>query len=208
MARPSTSTRLSDDALNLARCPHCSIANPYLKSVHRFATNNSNQTSARSWRVYVCSKCGGAVLGWAFSDEHPLSEIFPGQEAIQEGLPAKAESFLNQAIECLHSPSGAIMLCASSVDAMLKQKGLKEGSLNKRINDAKAAGLITDEMALWAHDVRLDANNERHADEDAALPTEEDAKKCIDFTKALGLFMYVLPSMVERGRKDAQSRGT
>ena len=95
------------------------------------------------------------------------------------------------------------MLCASSVDAMLKEKNCKEGNLNKRIDAAADAHLITSEMAAWAHEVRLDANDQRHADESARLPTKSEAQKCIDFTKALGEFLFVLPSRIERGRKGA-----
>jgi Domain of unknown function (DUF4145) len=132
-----------------------------------------------------------------------ITEIYPKPEKIEEGLPEKASVFLQQAIESLHAPSGAIMLCASSVDAMLKGKDYKLGSLDARIKQAAKDGLITAEMALWAHDVRLDANDERHADDSASLPTESDARKCIEFTKAFGMFLYVLPKLVERGRKAA-----
>jgi hypothetical protein len=55
-------------------------------------------------------------------------------------------------------------------------------------------------MALWAHEVRLDANDERHADENADLPTEVDAKRCIDFTKALAEFLFILPDRIAKGR--------
>ena len=93
------------------------------------------------------------------------------------------------------------MLCGSSVDAMLKEKNYKDGSLYKRIDEAAKDHLITSEMAEWAHEVRLDANDQRHADESTELPTQAEAEKCIDFTKALGEFLFVLPSRVERGRK-------
>ena len=63
--------------------------------------------------------------------------------------------------------------------------------------------VITKDMSKWAHDVRLDANDQRHADEAAQLPTDADAKKCIDFAKSLGEFMFVLPSRVERGIAEA-----
>ena len=62
------------------------------------------------------------------------------------------------------------MLSASSVDAMLKVKGYKDGSLYQRIKDAAAGHIITEDMATWAHQVRLDANDERHADESASIP--------------------------------------
>ncbi len=52
------------------------------------------------------------------------------------------------------------MLAASSIDAMLKEKGYKVGGLYDRIKQAAKDHLITDEMAAWAHDVRLDANDQ------------------------------------------------
>ncbi len=105
-----------------------------------------------------------------------------------------------QAIDSLHAPAGAVMLAASSVDAMLKAKGYKDGSLNDRIRKAAADHLITAEMAEWAHEVRLDSNEQRHADEDAPFPSESDARRTVEFTKALGEFLFVLPARVTRGR--------
>ena len=100
----------------------------------------------------------------------------------------------------MHAPAGAVMLIASAVDAMLKNKGYKDGSLYERINKAAADHSITEEMAAWAHDIRLDANEQRHANESAPLPTEEDAARVLEFALALGEFLYVLPARVKRGR--------
>jgi len=98
------------------------------------------------------------------------------------------------------------MLAASSIDAMLKAKNYKEGSLYSRIDQAAADHLITAEMAAWAHDVRLDANDQRHADEAESLPSDEDARRALDFAEALGDFMFVLPARVKRGREQAQAK--
>ena len=65
--------------------------------------------------------------------------------------------------------------------------------------------LITSEMANWAHDVRLDANDERHADEAATMPTEDDANRTIDFVTAFAEYLFVLPTKVKRGIKKDQS---
>ncbi len=51
-------------------------------------------------------------------------------------------------------------------------------------------------MAQWAHEVRLDANDQRHADTGASLPTEPDEKKVIDFAEVLAQFLFVLPQKV------------
>lgn len=93
------------------------------------------------------------------------------------------------------------MLTASAVDAMLKDKGYKDGTLNARIDAAAKDHLITAEMAAWAHEIRLDANDQRHSDESVALPSAADAEKVIEFANALAQFLYVLPARVARGRK-------
>jgi hypothetical protein len=130
-----------------------------------------------------------------------ISNIWPSPFSVSDTLPVRAREFLTQAAASLHAPAGAVMLTASAVDAMLKDKGFKDGSLNSRIDAAATAHLITDEMAAWAHEIRLDANDQRHADEAAALPEAADAAKGIEFANALAQFLYVLPARVERGRK-------
>jgi hypothetical protein len=65
--------------------------------------------------------------------------------------------------------------------------------------------LITESMSHWAHEVRLEANDQRHADNQSPLPTTEDARKLIDFVQALGTFLYVLPARVERGIANAKA---
>lgn len=151
---------------------------------------------------------GAGVWNGSANHDPQITYVFPAPAARLAGLPVKPDAFLNQAVESIHAPSGAIMLCASSVDAMLKDKGYKAGGLYERIEKAATANLITKEMSLWAHDIRLDANDERHADDSAPLPNESDAQKCIEFTKALAMFLYVLPAMVEGGRTSAGSGRT
>ncbi|WP_419604186.1 DUF4145 domain-containing protein [Thiolapillus sp.] len=124
---------------------------------------------------------------------------------VDETLPDKAKDLLEQAIDSsINAPAGAVMLTASSIDAMLKAKGLTEGSLYARIKKAAEQNLITEDMADWAHEVRLNANDQRHADESASLPTSEDAKRVIDFVQALGMVLFVLPARVRRGIESAK----
>jgi hypothetical protein len=80
----------------------------------------------------------------------------------------------------------------------LKVKGLTDGTLNIRINAAAARHMITEDMAAWAHDVRLDANDPRHADETRPHHTPETAQRAVDFAAALAEFLFVLP--MQRGR--------
>jgi hypothetical protein len=140
------------------------------------------------------------ILTESLSINGSISRMWPEGDVLSDSIPDRARMFLKQAIDSLHAPSGAQVLAASSVDAMLKQRGYKDGSLHSRIKTAEADHLITPEMAAWAHEVRLDANDQRHADEDAPLPTRDDAEKTIQFARALAQFLFVLPALVSRGR--------
>jgi hypothetical protein len=92
------------------------------------------------------------------------------------------------------------MLAASSVDAMLKDIGLTDGSLYSRIETEASTHRITQDMAAWAHEVRLGANEPRHADEDTPHHDEASARRALAFASALAEFLFVLPDRVARGR--------
>ena len=135
------------------------------------------------------------------NENNAINQIWPAAQTVADEVPVRARTFLSQAIASLHAPAGAVMLTASAVDAVLKDKGLNVGNLNSRIDAAAKNHLITPEMAAWAHEIRLDANDQRHADEEADLPDSANAAKAIEFANALAQFLYVLPARVERGRK-------
>ena len=126
-------------------------------------------------------------------------EMYPQLPEVDTTVPGRPREYLRQAQEGLGQPAASVMMSASAVDAMLKEKGLKEGSLFKRIAQAAANNLITPNMADWAHQIRLDANDQRHADEEAPLPEVEDAKLCLDFALALADVLFVLPARVTHG---------
>ena len=170
--RPMRKTMRLLNELMLDRCPHCRISHPRLASVTGFPTDTHSGADPRLWKCYCCSTCGGVVTAaaWKGDTSYSVIEYYPQLQTADEAIPDRARDFLKQAIESLHAPAGAVMLCASSVDAMLKEKGHKDGSLYERIDAAADDHLITSEMAEWAHEIRLDANDQRHADESAELP--------------------------------------
>lgn len=194
-----------DDELHLTRCPHCGIDLPSLRAVSEHRTTNYRGENARLWRIYVCARCGGVVSACARSAGDAIDAHYPRLEQLDEAIPRRVRSYLEQALESRHAPAGAVMLTASAVDAMLRAKGLLDGSLYLRISEAANRHLITPEMARWAHEVRLEANDQRHADDVADLPDSDDAQRCLDFALTLAQFMFVLPSRVQRGLDGAIS---
>lgn len=192
--------------LALNRCPHCSVDTPNLYKLNEFDTANHDKSNMRTWAIYKCNRCGGVVTTSAQKqDVHKeIVELYPSPIMVHHSIPKKASKFLSQAIDTIKAPSGSVMLCASAIDAMLKEKGYVEGSLNSRIIKASKDHVITSSMSDWAHEVRLVANDERHADEFAELASEIDAKKAVDFAMALAEFLFVLPSKVQKGIEEAK----
>lgn len=185
--------------LELPRCPHCSIARPTLSLLWACKTANHDETLYKQWGFYSCSSCGNVVSAWADPDDGMVRGIFPEPPSVDEEIPDRPRKYLQQAYESIHAPAGSLMLSSRAVDSMLQLKGYNEGSLHKRIGKAVEKHLITEEMASWANEVRIDANEQRHADIDAELPDAEDAKRAIEFVKALAQFLFVLPAKITRG---------
>lgn len=196
---------LLGEQLLLPRCPHCSIDTPNLSRLSLFETTDFNGFDRKYWGLYSCRRCGGVVLAMATKEFFPISACYPQISTISTEIPERARTYLSQALDSLHAPAGAVMLAASSIDSMLKEKGYKEGSLNKRIEEAAATHLITEGMKEWAHKVRLGANEQRHSDENASLPSVDEARNLIDFAKALGEFLFVLPALVKKGAEDVST---
>lgn len=189
--------------LNLTSCPHCGVNKPTMTAQGQVLRSIPIvEGRARHWKAYFCARCGGAVIAGALADTADVYEMYPTPTVINEAIPDTAQNYLQQAMNSLHAPAGAVMLCASAVDAMLKEKNCKKGTLNKRIDKATDDRLITEDMKKWAHNIRLDANEPRHADEKNPLPNDMDAKRCLDFALALAEILFVLPSRVTRGLEE------
>lgn len=201
----------------LERCPQCGVANPYVTIVGDLHKHYKD-TSDNTWWQFTCncSKCSLHALYYGHSSSnntpsqgHPkvvhIQKIYPAISRAAEEIPDLPQKYLQQAIEPQHAPDGAVMLAASAIDSMLKDQGYKEGALYSRIEQASNDHLLTKQMKEWAHEIRLSANEQRHADEKFAGSSADDAKQVIEFTKALAEYLYVLPARVLKWKASAQA---
>ncbi|MDC7718647.1 DUF4145 domain-containing protein [Vogesella sp. DC21W] len=182
--------------IEIDRCPRCNIASPFIVGLRKHAQDRQWGPSSN---MLSCTACDQSVLVEYSGSK--LINMFPSIETTDEAIPEKARDFLNQAIATMNiASSGSLMLSASCIDEMLKVKGYKTGRLNDRIKKAAEDHVITKEMEMWAHEIRLEANDQRHADEDAEPATPENAQRIVTFAKALAEFLFVLPSKIEKAR--------
>ena len=175
---------IKSQVLIIDRCTHCQTSKPDMSQV------TCVETRTGKWYTYQCASCQNIVL--VKSWENKVTLLYPESKSLDESIPDRARGLLKEAIDSLDDPTGAIILTTSAVDAMLQAKDYKEGSLLKRIVQAANDHLITQEMALWAHEVRLDANEQRRTDEDLPLYTKEEAEQVINFAGALAESLFVL----------------
>jgi Domain of unknown function (DUF4145) len=197
---------LIQEYLALERCPQCSVHRPTLKREAGLITSPPPQQRKWVWGVYVCQGCHRPVVAGGPQSESRDTVavlVMPEPSGIDEAVPEPARRYLQQAQEALHAPDGTTMLAASAVDALLKAKGYTKGWLNERINEAAADHVITGDMAEWAHQVRLEANDPRHADAVRPHATPEEAEQTLEFALALAQFLFVLPARVARGVRAA-----
>ncbi|MAI31666.1 MAG: hypothetical protein CMM07_08350 [Rhodopirellula sp.] len=193
-----------DFTLKLPRCPFCNVDRPNLMSEFDLTPKDSEGNSRGTWRFYRCNRCGSIVTAWAHEHLGRVLGVIPEARRLSDDIPPRPKAYLQQALESRHVPSGAVMLAASAIDSMLKDRGYIEGNLYPRIKQAASDNVITDGMAEWAHRVRLGANAERHADECHDLPSTEDAQRAIKLAEAFAEFLYVLPAMVNQGLSETE----
>jgi hypothetical protein len=196
------------DYLLVPRCPHCAIAQPSLKRLWRTSELLIKKADGygRNWATYLCASCLGVTLARTSLGGHGANDVdvmYPTPRSVAEELPEAAKHYLMQANESLHAPDGAAMLAGASVDAMLKSKGLEKGTVYERIEEAVSQGILTRDMAEWAHEVRLGSNRLRHADKDHPRTTHEEAVRSVDFVTVLGDVLFVLPARIAKGRDAA-----
>lgn len=194
-----------------ARCPHCGIAGPNYTTVYtsQQALPRRDGEAHSRWAAYACTTCGSLVTTKGEPGSgvaNPLVvEIYPPAKTAHDDIPEPARRFLEQAFQSIHAPDAAAMVAGSAVDAMLKLHGFEKGTLYARIDEAKVAGLLTESMADWAHEVRLGSNRPRHADKERPHVSPEEAVQAVEFAEALGHFLFVLTARIQRGIDSAKN---
>ena len=155
---------------------------------------------ATFWALYKCNSCGCGVLARGNDkNDGRIEKIYPSMRSPASELPEKAKTYLQQAYDTLAAPDAAAVMAGSAVDAMLKDKGLEKGTLYERIDQAVQQQLLTKAMGDWAHWVRLGSNRPRHVDKDKPHVSAKEAAQSVEFAEALGHFLYVLTSRIEKG---------
>lgn len=188
----------------VARCPHCGVGRPQFAQIQDFGIRGNRQ-----WAVYCTTCCGGLLLAEGRKGmtvpNGPIETLYPSAPSAAPEIPDPARRYLQQALETLHAPDAAAVMAGSAVDAMLKHFNLIEGSVYHRIDEAVRQHILTAAMGDWAHEVRLGSNRPRHADRENPHISPQQAQQSVEFAEALGHFLFVLSSRINKGIEDART---
>jgi len=150
--------------------------------------------------VYQCPTCRGCSLltvsttGSDGSGERRFVECLPfGTAKPLEPLPDDVGSDREEAWSAFHGGlhKGAALLARSSLESAVKQLGASGKDLYAKVDSLADSGVITKDLAAWAHEVRLTGNEAAH---EMGPVSEADAQDGLYFLDAFLEAVYVVPA--------------
>lgn len=201
-------------------CPHCLKEHAVLQFVSETLLKQHFFSL-----VFQCQSCFKLVVAevaqtgtsgpsyYAKNSPYPLiinknkdfrvTETYPKAYKVQspQSTPDRASKFFIEAKEDFVRGryETSAMNCRKVIDIATKVLHLgDEDKLVRRISALRATGLITQEMADWAHIVRIDTNGAVHSDEEF---TQDEVDQLIKFTEVFLTYAFTLPALVREKRE-------
>ncbi len=93
-------------------------------------------------------------------------------------------------------PSIVVATCRSVLETAVNDLGAKGKTLVQRIIDLREKGVLTNVLADWAHQIRMEGNEAIHE----INATREQADEMVDFVRIFLEYAFVLPDTVAKKR--------
>jgi hypothetical protein len=199
-------------------CPHCSTKNAYFRPV------TASYTEPRGNVVVAC--CGAqcevcknfvVVVGFRNANTLPaqpynLQAVYPlgkPDDNVEPGIPQPIAEDFQEALRCrwVKAFKATVVMCRRAIQAScLEKKANPKLKLIGQIDEIAKAGLITEPLRQFAHEVRLEGNDGAHPDPDGlANVIEKDADDIIEFTREYLNHVYVMPEKLAKRKPPPQA---
>lgn len=187
------------------QCPHCLY---YANFTMRYA--REPEGFGPEVGCLTCDQCDKpiAAIVDSFGD---LKEYWPQVKLKPKSfpdVPTHIAATATEACLCLGSgaPRGAVALARAVVEAVAKDKGIRKGNLESKIDAMHAAGHISEAMREAAHEVRFAGNEAAHGDLVSEPLTEENAEEIVALMSTILQRVYQEPARVARIREQREER--
>lgn len=203
-----------------ATCPHCLKENAYMQFIKQAILEPYKHSL-----VFQCQSCFKLMVAEVLSNEaggpsviahHSIYPIvvnrndrtsvlatYPEVKSFvaPSSTPERASKFFMESKEDFSRGryETSAMNCRKVIDIATKHLHLgNEDKLVRRISALREQGLITQEMADWAHIVRIDTNGAVHSDEEFS---QVEVDQLIKFTEVFLTYAFTLPALVRDKRE-------
>ncbi len=99
--------------------------------------------------------------------------------------------------------SSAVMMFRRAIDVGTKQFApeIDTHNLGKRIDKLASEGMITKDLKIWAHKIRLEGNEAVH---DLPKPSKEQTLELQEFAELILIYLFTLPAKVKANLSDTE----
>jgi len=195
-------------------CPTCekSAAVGVVASWDVFPANGEEFDPHR-WKMCKCLECAAGLVfieeptwsGWD-RDDWGKTLVYPEtSRSLPLSVPKRIRDSFDEANRCMsvRAFNGAALLARRAVEALCDELGAGGRTLNEKLEDSKASGLLNDQLFNWSTVVRRVGNAGAH--ETSKQMSREDAVDGLKFLEALIDYHYVFQAryqdFVERQTK-------
>lgn len=189
-------------------CPHCRTRGVAFTAATEWHTPKGRRA------LFHCGSCSEGIIR-EFISANQLSQLggdlanhnvvlgeqwptAPSGDA-PEDTPSNVARFFEQGTSSLESSNfdAAGMMFRKTLEAATKilDADLAGKTLVKRVDALTSSGRLTEDMAKWAHEVRLGGNDAAHEEEPFSM---EEALALKNFTENFLRYVFTLPAAVER----------
>jgi uncharacterized protein DUF4145 len=148
-----------------------------------------------------CLSCKGVLLG--HTEMVQVSEdgwdycrpdrLWPKpKNSISWKLPDLVRESLEEASLCFNARaySATVVMCGRALESICKDHSVKDWKLSTGLKELKSKGIIDGRLFEWGEELRKSRNLSAHASD--VKMTSEDSRDILDFTIAIGEYVYVL----------------
>lgn len=193
----------------------------YCKTRHvgfEILTEYRRPSDLRPFECYVLAKCGNckrAALAMFVVPHIERNLELRFLRALHPSMDVSAPEHVPDSVERCYVEAVSIMGTAPTAAGMTFRKTLEvalktirpndRGNLKNRIDAAAKAGAITEDLAKWAHRIRLDGNEAAHESQPFSSDELEGLHR---FTELVLRYLFTLPGMLKAWSADKSSGAT
>lgn len=164
--------------------------------------------------LFNCPNCGKQNLiilgrrrvssGYSYYYKTQFPKYSPDR---MDDVPKEIESDRYEAWESYYNEcfKASAIMARSALQRAVRILEAKGRSLYEEIEDLKNGGVITKQLADFAHEVRITGNDIAHP-EDITTVDQKEVEESLDFLDGFLETVFVLPAIAERRKRDRENK--